>query len=330
MDNLTHTLTAVSLSRAGLNRRTRFATLALVAGSNLPDIDLAWSARGTASYLKYHRGITHSFLGVTALAAGLGLVLCLFALRTTPNKNSPPLDARWLFGICWIGTASHLFMDFTNAYGVRPFLPFSSRWYAWDIMPIVDPLLLALLAAGWALPALFRLISEEVGGGKPGFRRGAMVALSGMVLLWGLRDLARSRVLRQLDSHNYADEAPIRLEAFPSLANPFQWTGVVETDSAFHLLTANALADDVDAEHTEIFHKPSPSPPLEAARKAPAGAIFYDFARFPYAQVSETEEGFDVIVRDLRFARPYSERQPFELRIRLDKQLHVLSESFHF
>src|SRR6266542_953051 len=195
MDNLTHTLTAVTLGHAGLNRKTRFATLALLLGSNLPDIDLAWSFRGSAGYLKYHRGITHSILGVTVLAVLLAFALHYLGSRTAPRKNAPPLNIRWLLATCWIATAGHLLLDFTNAYGVRPFLPFSGRWCAWGIMPIIDPMLLALLAAGWGLPALFRLISEEVGAGKPGFRRGAVIALAGMVLLWGLRDRARARVL---------------------------------------------------------------------------------------------------------------------------------------
>jgi len=330
MDNLTHTLTAISLGHAGLERKTRFATLALVLGSNLPDIDLAWSFRGPAGYLKYHRGITHSFLGVTVLAAGLGLLLLYLARRSPAKRNAPALNARWLFVICWIATATHLLMDFSNAYGVRPFLPFSSRWYAWGIMPIVDPILLGLLVVGWGLPALFRLISEEVGAGKPGFRRGAILALVCMALLWGLRDRARRRVLGQLESHNYADEAPVRLEAFPSMPNPFKWTGVVETDAAFHLLPANALEDDVDVEHTEIFHKPSPSAALEAASRTTTATVFYDFARFPWAQVTEMDDGFEIRVRDLRFALPYTQQERFEIRIRLDKSLRAVSESFHF
>src|SRR5207244_8174094 len=65
MDNLTHTLTGVALSQAGLNRKTRYATLALVIGSNLPDVDIVTRLAGSATYLKYHRGITHSVLGVT-------------------------------------------------------------------------------------------------------------------------------------------------------------------------------------------------------------------------------------------------------------------------
>ena len=330
MDNVTHTLTAIALSNTGLNRKTRFATLALVLGSNLPDIDIVWSLRGTASYLKFHRGITHSFLGVTVLAGLLAATLHHFARRAAPKQNAPPLNGAWLFAICCIATATHLLMDFTNAYGVRPLLPFSGHWYAWGIMPIIDLILLAVLLAGWAVPALFRLVSEEVGTIKPGFRRGALAALTCMLLLWGLRDSAHRRVLGQLDSHNYREEAPLRLGAFPSVLNPFEWTGVVETDSAFHLLPANALEDDVQVGRAQLFHKPSPSPSLEAAKNTRTGRIFYDFARFPWVQVNEIDQRFEVTVHDLRFALPYSRRLGFEIRIRLDTDLRVLSEAFHF
>src|SRR5271157_2725302 len=167
MDNITHTLTGLALSQAGLNRKTRFATLALMVGANLPDLDLLWSSGGDgANYLKYHRGITHSLLGVTVLGAALAGFLCYLGQRfprAKPKANGPPLDALWLFGVCWIATGSHLLMDFTNAYGVRLFLPFSDRWYALDIMPIVDLLLLLVLILGLGIPALFRVISEEVG-----------------------------------------------------------------------------------------------------------------------------------------------------------------------
>jgi inner membrane protein len=330
MDNLTHTLTAVTLSHAGLNRKTRFATLALVVGANLPDIDVAWSFGGSARYLQYHRGVTHSLLGVTILAAALATALYGLGRRAAPKKNVPPINGRWLFGTCLAATATHLLMDYTNAYGIRPFLPFSGRWYAWDIAPIVDLVLLAVLVAGWALPALFRLVSEEVGAGKPSSRRGAIVSLACVVLLWGLRDSSHRRVLGQMDSHNYGDELPLRLGAFPTTGNPFRWTGVAETDSAFHLLSASALDDDVDVEHAELFRKPAPSAALDAAKRTRTGATFYDFARFPWAEVVETDEGFEVTVRDLRFAAPDSERRGFEIRIRLDKNLHALSESFHF
>jgi inner membrane protein len=327
VDNLTHTLTALALSQAGLNRKTRFAALALVLGANLPDADMLTRVAGTATYLKYHRGITHSILGVTVLAVLLAGIIYYFGRRAAPKRSAPPLDGRWLLGICLIATSSNLLLDFTNAYGVRPFLPFSGRWYAWDIMFILDPLLLLLLALGLGLSLLLQLVSEEVGSRKPAFRGGAIFSLCVLVLLWGIRDFAHRRVLGMLDAHTYGGENSRHVGAFPTPSNPFAWTGVVETDSMFHVLPANALAADVDAESTRVFHKAEPSSALDAATKTRTVAIFLDFARFPWAQVLETEDGFRVTFQDLRYVSLESGRRRFLVEVDLDKNLRVRSES---
>jgi inner membrane protein len=330
LDNLTHTLTGLALSQAGLNRKTRFATLALVLGANLPDVDLLTRFAGAETYLKYHRGIAHSLLGVVVLGALLAGIIYHFGRKAAPKKSAPPLNGRWLLGLCLLATCSNLLLDFTNAYGVRPFLPFSGRWYAWDIMFILDPVLLLLLAVGLGLSLLLRLVSEEVGARRSRFRGGAIFALCSLVLLCVIRDFAHRRVLGMLDSHTYAQENPRRVGAFPTPLNPFEWIGVVETDTAFHVLAANALHDDVDAERTRVFRKAESSPALDAAMKTRTAVAFLDFARFPWARVLETEDGFKVTLQDLRYASFTPERRGFRADIELDKNLHVRSESFRF
>ena len=69
MDNVTHTLFALTLARTPLGRRPG-ATAALVLASNAPDIDIVAAFGGSANYLAWHRGPTHGPLGVL----GLGLV----------------------------------------------------------------------------------------------------------------------------------------------------------------------------------------------------------------------------------------------------------------
>ena len=330
MDNLSHTLTAIALSHAGLSRKTRFATLAVIVGANIPDIDLITRVGSTATYLKYHRGITHSLLGVIVLGTLVGLVTYYWGRRAPTKESSPAADLGWLVCSGVVGAASHLLLDFSNAYGVRPFLPFSGRWYSWDIMFIIEPLLLLLLALGLGVPLLLRLISEEVGAHKPRFRAGAIFALSAMALLWGVRDLAHRRVLSLLDSHTYAQENPRRVGAFPVPVNPFAWTGVVETESAFHVLSTSALDDDINADDTTVFRKAEPTPALEAAMKTRAATIFLDFARFPWGQAEEQEDGYDVTLRDLRFISFRSDRRAFVVEVELDKNLGVRSESFSF
>jgi inner membrane protein len=327
VDNLTHTLTGIALSQAGLNRKTRFATLALVLASNAPDVDIVSRWGGGATYLEYHRGVTHSLVGVTGLALIVTALIYLPGRKAKPKTSGAPLDVRWLLAACWIGTLGHLLLDFTNQYGVRPFLPFSGRWYAWNIMPIFDPTVWLILALGLGLPFLLRLVSEEVGAQRPGYRRGAALALAGTLLVWGLRDINRRRVVAQLTSNNYGQEPPLRLGAFPTL-NPFQWSGVVETESAFYVLPASALASDVDAADAEVFRKPDPSPALQAALKSRVGGIFMNFARFPWAQVEEDSEGYEVRIRDLRFGAGPPTR--FEASIDLDRGLAVRKQEFSF
>jgi inner membrane protein len=320
----------VALSQAGFNRRTRFATVTLIIGANLPDIDFVSWLDGSTSFLKYHRGITHSILGVTVLAGILALVVSYLGRGAPRKKTGPPLDGRWLLATSWVATASHLLLDFTNSYGVRPFLPFSGRWYAWDIMFIFDPLLLALLTAGLGFPSILRLVSEEVGASKQKSRAGAVFCLCSLVLLWGVRDLAHRRALGALDSHTYHEENPRSLGAFPSPANPFEWIGVVETESAFFVLPAIVLNGDVVPDQARVFHKPSSSPALDAAMKALTSRVYSDFARFPWAQVEEEDAGFKVTLQDLRFASLNSRRRGFVVEIELDKNLRVRSESFSF
>ncbi|MGH9396884.1 MAG: metal-dependent hydrolase [Terriglobia bacterium] len=333
MDNLTHTLTGIALAQAGLKHKTRFATLALIIASNLPDVDIVTAAGGSITYLKYHRGITHSLLGLTVLAAILAIVLYIAGRRAAPKKNTPLVSLKWLFLVCWIGAACHVLMDFTNAYGVRPFLPFSGHWYALDIMPIIGPWLLLFLVLGLCVPGVLRLVTEEVGarkGATRAIRNGAIFSLCAMVALWGLRGFAHQRALGLLGAHTYGGENPIRLGAFPTALNPFAWTGIVETDATYYILDAGALGNNVRVEDATILRKPESSPPLTVAQETAAAKSFVSFARFPYAVVYGEEEGDRVFIRDLRFASTNSQYWSFVLEVDLNRSLRVTRQTFAF
>lgn len=333
MDNVTHTLVGIALGRAGFNRKTRYATLAMVIGSNLPDVDIVAAWHGGINYLRYHRAITHSLIGVTVLGWALAFIFFLFGRRARQKSNAPPINLKWLIAACWLSTALHLFMDYTNQYGVRPFLPFSGKWIALDIMPIVDPWLLLILALGLGLPIIFRIVSEEVGAKKKDARtgqRGAIIALCAMVLLWGIRGFSHERAVGMIESHLYGGATANQLGAFPSAVNPFQWTGVVETDAAFYMLAVNSLDSGVDLSQERIFIKPKLSPPIVVAEHTETGQVFLNFARFPWVQLDAGIEMDEVTIRDLRFASLGSRRSGFMMEVLLDKNLKVLKQFFTF
>lgn len=153
MENLTHTLFGLTAAKAGLERATPLATTTLLIASNMPDIDSLMRFRGTFADLESHRGFTHSFVGLLILAALLTLILVFldkkFRLRHDIFRR--PIRPLRIFALAYAGGLCHIFMDFTNNYGVRPLMPFSDRWFYGDIVFVIDPWIWLILggAAMW-------------------------------------------------------------------------------------------------------------------------------------------------------------------------------------
>src|ERR1039457_7277648 len=198
LDPVTHMLTGACMGRAGFNRKTALATVTMVLAAEAADIDVLWEFKGSIAALQHHRGITHSFVGVPFMAAAvLGFVYLghRLKLRLRPPRarspEAPPrLPIRWgyLYFCAVVAALSHLLLDYTTAYGIRLFEPFDFRWYSWDIVAIIEPIMLLVLVAGLAVPALFGLINQEIGARSAGphGRVGAIVALLCIVAIWGV------------------------------------------------------------------------------------------------------------------------------------------------
>ena len=92
MEPVTHFLTGACIGRAGLNRKTAYATLAAVLAAEAADMDVFWGLRGPVEELKHHRGITHTFVAAPVVAGVVvGAVWVLHRWREARRK--PKLDA---------------------------------------------------------------------------------------------------------------------------------------------------------------------------------------------------------------------------------------------
>jgi inner membrane protein len=331
------------MGRAGLNRKTALATLTLTLAGEAPDLDVLSSLRGRAFSFAHHRGFTHSFLGLLLDAAVVvGFVYLVWRLRrrTTKDPNLPP---RWglLYLYAYLAGLTHILLDFTNNYGVRPFWPFYEKWYSWDIVFIFEPVMFGFLLLGLIIPAFFALIDKEIGVRQrgPRGRIAATLALAGVVLTWGLRDYEHRRALNALVARTYEEREPLRVSAYPSLSDPFHWYGVVETSSFFVLAPVSSLGPEVDPEgRYEIHNKPEETPVTLAAKKSYIGRIYLDWAQYP---ITETEAlnppdgGYIVHFQDLRFVqlpnvlnRRGEPRRALGAAVQLDKNLHVVGDIF--
>jgi inner membrane protein len=336
LEPITHFLTGACLGRAGFNRKTALATATMTLAAEAPDLDVFGRLDGPVFGFAHHRGFTHSFLGLLPVAAlVVAFMYGVWRLRgrTTRDPNLPP---RWgrLFVFAYSAGLSHILLDFTNNYGVRPFWPFWEKWFSWDIVFIVEPLLLLALVLGLVVPSFVSLINEEIGAREEGpkGRWAARVALITVVLVWGVRDYEHRRALNALEARTYQNANPIRAGAYPMWVNPFQWHGVVETKNFFVLAPVDSALPEVDlGDSMEIRYKPEETPVTLAAKQSYLGRVYLDWAKFP---ITETETlpdgGFVVRFEDLRFSGTWrrTTNKPLSAGVVLDAHLKMVREFF--
>jgi len=334
------------MGRAGLNRTTALATVTLTLGAEAADLDVFSRFGGSAFALNHHRGFTHSFLGVPMVATVVvGFVYLLWRLRGRKTRD-PNLPPRWglLFAYACVAGVSHILLDFTTSYGVRPFWPFSERWISWDIVFIVEPVLLVVLTLGLILPALFSLINEEIGarnkspGSAPAGRLAAALALIAVFAYWGLCDYEHRRALAVLQSRSYRGADALRVSAYPYMTNPFRWLGVVETPAFFATMDVDSLAPEVDPEaQMQIHYKPEETPVTLAAKRTYLGRVYLSWAAYPLVEteqlesdpVDNTHAAYVVRFRDLRYGYPgRAGRATLGAKVYLTRDLQVVDELF--
>lgn len=339
------------MGRAGLNRKTALATATLTLAAEAADLDVLSRFGGSAFGLNHHRGFTHSFLGVPLVAAVVvGFIYLIWRLRGRKTRN-PNLPPRWrlLFAYACLAGLTHILLDFTNNYGVRPFWPFSERWISWDIDFIVEPVMLVVLTLGLILPSLFSLIQEEIGAGDQGPRAtpkgrlAATLALLAIFAYWGLRDYEHRRAVAALQSRTYLGADAIRASAYPYWVNPFRWYGVVETPAFFASMDVDSLAPEVDPEaQMQIRYKPEETPVTLAAKKTYLGRVYLSWAQYPVTETEQLEidlagndpvnnarAAFVVRFRDLRYDYPgRSAHTTLGAVVFLTRDLKVVEERF--
>jgi inner membrane protein len=272
------------------------------------------------NYLHWHRHITHSLAALPLVALAPLLVIRLFGRITWTRA--------WC--VSMIGVGSHLLMDWTNMYGIRLLLPFSSRWLRLDILNVVDLCILAVLLLAVVSPLLSRLVSSEIGA-RAGSGAGlARVALTFILLYAGGRVIFHSRAVAVLESHVYDGATPSRVAALPHFANPFRWIGLVETSSAFVVVPVD-LSGSFDPDSGPTLRQAESNQWVDAARNTQAVRRFLEFSQFPYWRVTpapDSENGTLVEVMDVRFGTPPQER--FVTSVLVGPGLKILESRFSF
>jgi inner membrane protein len=296
MDNITHTLVGLMMSRAGLNRGEKGASVAIMLAANAPDMDTFNIFNDGLAYLQVHRGYTHALI-FAPLVALVPLLLVKLVTRTKVTM----VTAITYIG-CVLAVLSHLLLDWTNVYGVRLMLPFNEKWYRLDSTDIVDPVILGILLLAVAAPALSKLLTSEMGGRKsrgPGLGW-AWFALVALLLYDTGRWIAHDRAVSIVDAYNYRGAPAEHVSVFPVRFTIMRWRAVVEGNGFIYEAPID-LSRDYDAAGGHTEYPAISSPAIDAARTTRTFQVFESFNQLPFWTLLPVDDTVRVELLDLRF-----------------------------
>lgn len=290
MDNLCHTLSGAAFGEAGLKRRTRFGNAALMIAANLPDIDVFVFATDMPS-LAFRRGWTHGPIAQALLPVALTAVMMAIGRVFPTREREPPLNARWLLILGYVGVLSHVGLDLLNPYGLRILAPIDWRWFYGDTLFIIDPWLWLALGVGiWFA------------------RRRGVLAPARYALLLGAAYIVvmvvAARAARNIVIDAWRDargREPAAMMVGPLPVTPFERQIVVDAGAHYETGTFEWLPTRVTFDRA-IVPKNDTDLRVARAREAPHIRGFLVWSRFPFWNLESIPEGTRVTVGDMRFA----------------------------
>ena len=363
MDNVTHSLFALTLGRTRIGQAGRGTTAALLIASNIPDIDIVMAAQGGASYLQWHRGPTHGSLAIVALgvpAAALAWLWIWFQewRAGKPLERAAPFPM--LVAVSMIGVVFHLMMDFPTSYGTRLLSPFDWHWFSVDWMPIIDIYLIAILVVGLL----------TAGRSAEARQRAALMVFAFMLANYGVRaalhhqavalaprifgplpDTCDPVALPAFAPESWPRERTgvsgrrspclVSVSAMPTFVWPTTWRVITQLSNGYEIHDL----DLIDATFRSGSSSKTPRVRLyfpnewtlqtTMASETRLGQIYLSFSRFPAARPSVDSTGTSTVRwSDMRFVGgplrldARQQRDAFSAVIRIDSGGRVIEERF--
>lgn len=259
--------------------------LATIIGSQAPDFDTVTRIHNNSTYVRQHRGMSHSFPFVI-----IWTILISFVLK-------------WIFTIqdgfvnllVWtlVAVVLHVAMDLFNTYGTQALRPFSRTWVSWNIIHIFDPFIFVthaiaggLWILGWVKPTILFPILYVI------------IACYYMVRIMYHRHLYNHLVKTiPIDPND-------QLTIIPTVKYRLWHLMVKKNNGSYVLGTCKKgnikWLETVSSDHSNL---------IESSRKHPCVSALLNFSQHTVAHVTEHSWGTEVRWCDVRYR--YRKQYPF-------------------
>jgi len=284
MDPITHALSGVLIKNLGFKRKA--SLLVLVVSAMAADIDYISRLWGADAMLRYHGGITHSFVFMLLFPVAVGLFF----------RNRGGFAYYWM--LATIGCGVHIALDMTSGPGIRLFAPLDWRAMSIGVIFWTEPMIILLFIAS----ILMSYLNAE---------RARVVSVATLALLvlfiWGkgqYQDRA-SEFLR-------ASMPEYRVESVSPVPNTMsRWW--------FIALSGNEIKTgfvDLFTRHVYVqksYPQDQSDPAIESSKKYGVVKNFLNFAQYPYAEIRKNGNITVITWRELSLA--YLPDDSFTIRL---------------
>ncbi|GIO24892.1 metal-dependent hydrolase [Oceanobacillus sp. J11TS1] len=269
-----------------------------VVGSHAPDFDTVFKLKNNATYIRQHRGASHSLPAILMWSLLVSGAIYLFV----PQVSYLTLWLWTLLAVC-----IHVFVDLFNAYGTQAFRPFTKKWIAKGFINTFDPYIFSLNVAGIAAWAL---------GANPGYTW--IIIYTVIVLYYIKRYMDKREIVKKIKEY-FPDTETVATS--PTIKQNYWRVAITTSDRYYVGSVENRHIEIVD----EFYRVPLPDTAVvNAAIKDKNIASFLNFSPV-YRWEMNTDENNVTEVRfiDLRYRSKGF--YPFVAVVKLDQNLEVIT-----
>lgn len=268
-----------------------------IIGSHAPDFDTIFKFKNNASYIRSHRGFSHSMPMVLFWGALISLALYVFA---------PSISFWHLFGWTTLAVGLHIFVDIFNAYGTQVLRPFSKKWIALGIINTFDPYIFFLHIGG---------IIAWLAGSHPGY---TWLIVYVVIALYYIKRFLDKREIVNKIKHHYPEATHIITS--PTVKQN-EWRISFATPKYFYV----GVVEHGHIQIIDMFENvPLPdSPLLQVAKKDKNIAAFLQFSPIYRWKIEDFDNFIEVRLIDLRYR--YEGHYPFVAVAHFNQQKEVIN-----